>query len=187
MAQKQEVNIKHLIELIQEGDVKAFEELYMFLSGNLYKFLLMRTQDTDAVEDLLQDIFTDLWSGIDRFQYRSDGQFLGFLYIIAKRKLGKFYKKTKNSSHASLDDIQPSNTLNNIYEIDINHIDSVQILQKSMKEINKKYSEVLELRYWAGFSLSEIAEVLNLGESAVKMRHKRGLEKLETIIKEYER
>lgn len=186
MTSKKEVNIKSLVELTQEGDVKAFEELYMFLVGNLYKFLLVRTQNADVVEDLLQDIFTDLWSRIDGFQYRSDKQFFGFLYLVARRKLSKFYKDTNKSLHISLDDVQLNQALNNIYEIDIESIDKIQALKKGMKDISKKYSEVLELRYWAGFSLLEISTALNIKESAVKMRHKRGLEKLEVIMKEYE-
>lgn len=59
-------------------------------------------------------------------------------------------------------------------------------LRTALAELSERDREVLVLRYLEDLSVAEIAAVLGLTEGAVKMRQLRALERLRTILGDYE-
>ncbi|MDE6839816.1 MAG: hypothetical protein K2P49_03020 [Oscillospiraceae bacterium] len=51
-------------------------------------------------------------------------------------------------------------------------------LAEAVVALPEQYKGPIHLHYWEGYSVAEIGEILKLGQSAVKMRLKRGRELL---------
>lgn len=51
--------------------------------------------------------------------------------------------------------------------------------------LDYKYKSVIVLFYMEGYSIDEISRILDISQSAVKMRLKRGKEKLKDVLSEY--
>ena len=176
----QKKNVENLIILSAQGDEVAFRGLYECLNDTLFKYIASRTKNRDDALDLLQDVFIDLWKALQKFSYRSEGQFYGFIFKITKRKLSKHYQA--NRTTLELDE----NALEQSYEMDIELNDNARIMKKVVSGLKEKNRVVIELRYWSGLTFSEIGTLLNCKETTVKVRHHRALKTLKEAMKKYE-
>jgi len=175
-----EKTLKDLVISSIDGDEYAFHLLYERLNNTLFKYILARTKDRDDATDILQEVFIDLWRAFENFNYSSDGQFYGFVFIITKRKLGRHYKNKK------VHDEYDENSLEQSFELDVEHRDDMRVLVQAVNRLTDKYRSVIELRYWSGLTFGEIGKLVGDKETTVKVRHHRALKLLETILKENE-
>ena len=180
MSLPQKKDIENLVILSTGGDETAFRELYERLNNTLFKYIVSRTRNRNDATDLLQDVFIDLWRGLQNFSYKSEGQFYGFVFIIIKRKLSKHYKTNRKTLEID------ENTPGQSYEMDVEKADDLRIMTKAVSKLREKNRIVIELRYWSGLTFGEIGIILNCKETTVKVRHHRALKHLEEIMKEYE-
>lgn len=163
--------LKILIEQAQNGSKHAFKEIFDSLSDRFFAYIFSRTSNRDDALDICQESFIDLWKSLKRFKYISDQSFRGFLFTIIKRKLYHYYKnKQKIISLDKLDEkqlVQPAPEQNNCQYV-LQHIDT----------LTSGHQDIIRLRYWSQMTFNEIAAVLNITESAAKVRHHRALQKL---------
>lgn len=163
--------LKILVEKAQNGNTNAFKEIFDCLSDRFFAYIFSRTSNRDDALDIAQESFIELWKSLKRFKYKSDQSFHGFLFKIIKRKLYHYYrKKQKIISLDKLNEkqlVQPAAKQND-YGYVLNHID----------KLTSTYQDVIRLRYWSQMTFNEIAAVLNITETAAKVRHHRALRKL---------
>jgi len=172
-----DIKIPELIELSKQGDEQAFRLLYEHLNNNLFAFIVARTNSREGAKDVLQDVFVDLWRACQRFRYKSDKQFYAFVFTIARRRLIKYYR----ASQASVE-LSDQQTLDN-YEEQVEYFPQ---LNEAVSGLNKKYQDVINLRYWSQMSFVEIADWLDITANTAKVRHHRALKHLQSLIKGYE-
>lgn len=168
-------NLESLIEEARDGRTDAFREIFNQFSDKLYGYAISRTASKDDALDVVQDTFVDLWGGLQRFQYRSDEEFGGFVFKILKRKISRQHRARRGD--ISLEDIDASIS----YEIEV---EDYRFVTGNVDTLSPKYREVVRLRYWAQMSFGEIASVLNIKEGAAKVRHHRAIEKLKESLNE---
>jgi len=173
-------DIENLVVLSGQGDKVAFHDLYEKLNNTLFKYIVSRTRDRDEAKDLLQDVFIDLWKGLEKFSYSSESQFYGFVFTIIKRKLSKHYKN--NEQTLELDENTPGQN----YEMDAEKKDDIRVMTEAVSKLKEKNRVVIELHYWSGLTFNEIGTILNCKETTVKVRHHRALKTLEEMMKKYE-
>jgi len=171
MYQESNQELKILVEQAQNGSKDAFKEIFDSLSDRFFAYIFSRTSNRDDALDICQETFIDLWNSLKKFRYRSDQSFHGFIFTIIKRKLYHYYKnKQKIVSLDRIDEkqlVQPAIKQND-YGYILRHIDT----------LTSKNQDIIRLRYWSQMTFNEIAAVLNITESAAKVRHHRALQKL---------
>ena len=137
---------------------------------NLYKTMLFRIAfsylgSKHDSEDILQEVFIKLhYSAPDFASYEDEKRWLIRVTINqCKDHLKSFWQRNK----ISLEEIEA------IAAKTQDHEDLLEILR-----LHPKYKIVIHLHYIEGYHISEIAKILHISESAVKMRMKRGRELL---------
>ncbi|MEK7606571.1 MAG: sigma-70 family RNA polymerase sigma factor [Patescibacteria group bacterium] len=170
--------LKALVEKVGTGDQEAFRVLYESLIGRLFNYVRQRTSSEEDTNDLLQDIFLDLWNAFQHFEYRTEGHFYAFIFIVTKRRLARHYKTKR--SHDSLDDLLPSQHPR--VDAELNDPDGMKPL---VARLSPKYRDVMTLRYWSGLGFAEIADMLGTNENTVKVRHHRALKQLRNLMAEH--
>ena len=150
-----------------------FRLIYEDTKTPIFHLIRTRVGSREDALDIFQDVYVDLWEalGKGRFAYRSDPELLGFLYLIAKRRIAKFYRFRHFT--VSLDDIEPA------VEVESGERGEIVLALRKLGEADR---EVLNLRYFSGLSFKEIAVLLNKDESAIKVRHHRAMKKLKEIL-----
>lgn len=168
----------------KKGDRSSFRVIFDLLNSRLYAYAVSHTSDREEAYDLVQETFIDLWKQLPRFHYRSDEEFLGFVFLVLKRKIVRRYKKRQTqtvSLDAYIEQVGETVEMSESPEYQ-DH----RVLLKHLDRLSAAAKEVLVLRYWSELSFKEIAEVLKINESAAKVRHHRALEVLRTYCEQYE-
>ncbi|MCX4255260.1 MAG: sigma-70 family RNA polymerase sigma factor, partial [Bacilli bacterium] len=115
----------------------------------------------------LQRTFIKLYRNIDKFN-SSDENVKKWLFRVAINDSKNMLKSMWRMKKVNLEDYD------NIASVDKDKNN----LLKSLNYVGIKYRVPLYLYYFEGYNIKEIAELMNLSESGIKSRLKRGKEKL---------
>jgi len=155
-----------LITLLKKDDVEAYTEIYNRYSGLLQNHALKKTGDFDEVNDILQDVFTNLW--LKRHEIASSVNLAGYLYIAVRNRLFNILAHTKIKNNyilQSLEDFMVKDT----YQADslIREKELAEIIDQEINALPLKMREVFILRRMEYLSHLEIAERLNISQQTV--------------------
>lgn len=157
--------------------MEGFQFTEQYISGegilkryDLYKTILFRIAfsylgNKQDCEDILQEAFIKLYLNSPFFPSLEDEKrwLIRITINLCKNHLRSFWHRNK----MYLGDLEEF----------ASEMEDLQVLQEILN-LPKKYNIVLHLYYIEGYKIKEIAEILKLSESAVKMRLKRGRELL---------
>jgi RNA polymerase sigma-70 factor (ECF subfamily) len=167
---------RELVRLSQNGTETAFEELVRRHQQRVFALvggILRRPED---VEDVAQQVFLKAYLGIKRFDQRA--AFSTWLYKIAVNECWDYLRKKKVRPlvyEADLSEEQVSR-LDGIVSADrppessSARAESRQILERMLATLPEQDRELLVLKEMEGFSVQELAEILNLNVNTVKVR-----------------
>lgn len=168
-------------QIVETNDPSLFGKLYDRYGKKIYNKCYSFAEDSDEAQDLTQDIFLKLFTQLHKYQGRS--KFSTWLYSFtynflvnykkreAGKKLGERWEKlNKNEKHLIQDD-------DDVDEEDIFEL-KVSGLEKAIDLIEPADKALLLLKYQDDISVKELQTLLNINESAVKMRLKRARIKL---------
>ena len=140
----------------------------------LYKRCMYKIKDRTAAEDLVQDILIRVYKALPT--YRHDALFKAWLYTVTDNVCYTYLKRKYNNNMVTvktLDNLRVVNDSNLNLEIDFN---------KMIPRLSDNEQEIIKLRFYKDFSLSEISHILQITISACKMRLYRALQSLSMLI-----
>lgn len=155
----------------------AFEELYDRLSPKLFRYCMRIMDRREAAEDIFQESFVRLYkTANERRELENVG---GYLTRIA-RNLCLTAKSGKHHGLVLLEEfhIEP-------VEADYENADLLQIIRTAVETLPENYREALVLREYDGMSYPEIAEILEVPISTVKIRIFRAKNKIRKLLAPY--
>jgi RNA polymerase sigma-70 factor (ECF subfamily) len=176
--------MKHILtdeELIKQQYLKSptacFETLYNRYVGKVYSRCLSLIKDAEKAHDFTHDIFIRMFTCLDRFQERST--FSTWLYAISYNYCMDQIKQAKRLPMTNLipENDSYSSTMDETDQLDY----SLQHLSRVLKTISPQEVTLLKLKYQEGLAVHQIAQQLNLKDSAVKMRLKRSRSKVRQL------
>lgn len=150
----------------------AFGVLYQRYVAPLYRYLYRRVGSAHDAEDLTAQVFTEALEGLFANRYRDSRCFLAWLFTIARRRAIDFYRQR---SVAPLDD-PPSPEPGLLTAVEKG--EDLQRLGHLLAQLDEDRRELLRLRFSAGLSFAQIAQIEGRSEAAVKMAIYRTLETL---------
>lgn len=188
------VDIKLLNRLISK-DSKAFEEFYTLKYKDAYRLAFSFTHNQEDAEDALQNAMIKVFKNIDTLQNANsfDSWFKIIVVNCAKDVLTKSKNNPYNFSQLSGEDedFDFEDTIEN-NELEFNpedftdKADLIETMDKILSEIKEDQRICLQLFYYNDMKIKDIAEALEIPESTVKTRLRRGKEKLESVAKDYQ-
>ena len=181
------MEIDQNIENAKLGDQAAFTFLLNQYWNEVYGFMLKRTENETDAEDITIETFSKAFDKI--ISYNSEFRFNTWLIAIAKNVHIDLLRKRKSSLLLDITD-KEDNQAYNVADsspspedklITEQHLSS---LLQCIKQLNPRYQEVIQLRYFQELSYQEIAD--NLGEplSNVKIKLLRAKKLLAEIIQD---
>ncbi len=162
-----------LVARIRAGDQQAMSELYDRYGKVVYAVSLRVLQDTAAAEDVLQDVFLQLWRNPDAFD-ASRGSLAAWLAVIARHR--SIDRLRKRRPEVDIEDcvIAGGTDLRDETERAL-IIEKVRLV---LAEMNPEQSKLLELAFFQGLTHTEIAEKTGEPLGTVKTRIRSGLQLL---------
>ena len=187
---------KQLVAMLQKGKEGAFEELVNRYKTKAFNLAMRLTRNQEDAEEVLQDVFTTLYTKIAGF--KGESAFSSWLYRIVVNSAFMKLRKRKQQTAVYLEDMSV-HTRQACLERDahlVERSDSVYIskqlhvsLERAIGKLPKQYRAVFLLRDVDGMSNEETSEILGLTVPAVKSRlHRSRLmlrKRLQGVYEEY--
>ncbi len=154
-----------LIRRIAEGDQLAMRTLFGRHRVPLYRWLLRLVGDEALAEDLLSEVFLDVWRQAAAFEARLST----WLLAIARHKA---LSARRRRTDAELDEATVSTVPDtaNDPEVTLQKKNRAEALRQSLPRLSPEHREVIDLAYYHGKSVKEIAEIVSISEATVKTR-----------------
>src|SRR3954466_3862692 len=156
-----------LIQRIAAGDRLAMRTLFARHRVALYRWLLRLVRDEALAEDLLSDVFLDVWRQAAGFEARSSVS--TWLLAIARYKA---LTARRRRADAELDDKVAATVADpaDNPEVVLEKKDRAVQLRQSLASLSPEHGEVIDLVYYHDKSIKEVAEIVGVAEATVKTR-----------------
>ena len=177
---------RRLVELVLEGDDRAFEYLFNRYRDAIHRLFVQRLGGVNDADDLLQETFVKVYLNLQR--YSSRFTFGQWVYTIARNTFIDYTRRRRDDT-VSIDyvgeGIGVSGSLGGPTPEEhlITHQSQVQ-LEGLLAKMSPRYRELIELRFFREFSYEEIAAKLSLPMGTVKTQIHRAREQLCRFITE---
>ena len=160
---------------------RAFERVVREYSEQLYWQIRRIVLTHDDADDVLQNVFLKAWTHLDDFHGQS--RLSTWLYRIAVNESIDFVRRTKNQNAVSTDDIE-SGVANQLMADDYFDGDETQAqLQEAISRLPDVQRTVFTLRYYDEMKYSEISQILNTSEGALKASYHIAVKKIAEFFK----
>ncbi len=177
-----------LMQAIQAEDPEALSQLYDRYNGILKALILRVVHNEAEAEDLLQEIFMEIWNQAKNFSAQK-GKPLGWMVTLARRRAidglrkKQAYARAEERLQAETEQ-QPEAWVHNSTEEEINFADTRVIVRNVIDSLPPAQQQAIELAFFRGMSQREIAANTNTPLGTVKTRLELGLKKIYDGLKE---
>jgi RNA polymerase sigma-70 factor (family 1) len=167
-----------LINFIKNDDRASFNEIYRRYWQKLYLYSKNILNESELCEDILQEIFTDLWIRRHRLDIKN---LSAFLYQGVKFQIFNHFRKSKNKKRLleQLSDFQPDTDIHSDLESEELNFYYNQFISK----LPHKQNLVYRLSREKELSNAEIANELGLSLQTVKNEISRAIKYIRDSIK----
>lgn len=164
-----------LIQRAKHGDMGAFEELVFRYDKQVLTIAARYVQSAEDAKDIYQEVFLRVFRGLPKFQLRS--QFSTWLFRITTNVCLSHRSRRKRHVHASLsedsdeehggalaDAIKDRSAADEHAE----RTDTALHVAQAVALLSPKQKIVFTLKYYDGYKIREIAEMVGINEGTVK-------------------
>jgi len=141
-----------LLTRLGQHDEKAMEDIFRRYSGPVYSVALRVLHDTGQAEDVLQEVFLQLWRNPDAF-VQNRGSLGAWLVVVARNRSIDLLRRRKPSD--SVEDVILASPVNVASEAERNIM--MEKVRRVISDLPAEQRKSLELAYFEGLSHSEIA------------------------------
>ncbi|MBX6328495.1 MAG: sigma-70 family RNA polymerase sigma factor [Pseudolabrys sp.] len=170
-----------LIGRIANGDRLAMQVLFARHHVRVYRFVLRLVRNEATAEDLISEVFLDVWRQAGKYEGRSavSTWILGMARFKALSALRK--RSEDELDDATADAIEDHE---DDPEIALAKKDTGSVLRQCLTKLSAEHREVIDLVYYHEKSVEEVAAIVGIPEATVKTRMFYARKKLSELLKE---
>ena len=156
-----------LLEGIAGGEKASMHVLYARHNVRVYRFILRIVGDATIAEDLVSQVFLDVWRTAGQFEGRS--QVSTWLLAIARFKA---LTALRNRKHEDVDQdevLAIPDTAENP-EACMNRSQTSESLRRAVEQLSPAHREIIDLIYYHEKSVEEVGQIIGIPQATVKTR-----------------
>ena len=168
-----------LIAKAQQGNKEAYIELIRIHQQTVEKFAYQCGVHSNDLADVSQEVFVKLYRFLHQFK---QDRFTTWLYKITLNATRDYYRKEQREQ-AKEERLRIQRQLpSSSAEMHVLNFEEDRVLHNPIKALDEKYRYPLILFYFHELKYEEIAEILNISLSTVKIRLLRAKEKIKVVL-----
>jgi RNA polymerase sigma-70 factor (ECF subfamily) len=166
------------MECVRDGDLDKLAALFERHNVPLYNYYVRLTRDRDLSEDLVQEVFFRILKY--RHTFRGDGQFLTWLYHIARNvRIDEARRRSRETRYdEGVHDVayEPPRRESPEFRQDLSTLD------EALARLPEEKRELILMSRYQNLKYAAIAELLGCSVEAVKVRVHRAMNELRNIF-----
>ena len=156
-----------LLQSIAGGDRTAMHILYSRHNVRVYRFILRIVRDTSIAEDLVSQVFLDVWRTARQFEGRS--QVSTWLLSIARFKALTALRQ-RRFEDIDQDEVREIADASDTPEASLERATTRAILRACVAKLSPAHREIINLVYYHEKSVEEVGQIIGIPQSTVKTR-----------------
>ena len=158
-----------------------FDKIYKEYKPAIFKFTFNYTKDINEQEELVQDIFYNIFIALNNFKSKSSIK--TYIYSIARNRCNEFIKN-------KIRDRKKINKIIRLYEVKIQEsiqekfimTEEIKYFLSIVSKLPENYKEIYYMAEVQNLKYKEVSEILKIPEGTVKSRLNRAKEKILELL-----
>ncbi len=153
-----------LIFRLQNGDLKAFDQIFNKYGDRLYGFALSYLKSTEEAEEITQDVFLKIWE--NRSKLKNESGLKSYLFTIAYHDMCKFFRKKE--IHAKFIE-EKSNQLPSSLNLEeqLEYKATLEEVERLIEKLPEKQKQIFIKSRKEGKTTLEISQEMNLAPGTI--------------------
>lgn len=172
-------DLENLVQSAKNGDEQAMTRLVTIHKALVFTIVLRMTNDHAASQDLTQETFIKVFMNMKKV--KNAQHFRPWMCTIARNVTRDYFRKSKRRRTISLEEVKNVQGHSNLAVTRRR-----MIIQDALAKLAERDRMLLTLAYYEGFSLGEVAEVMKMTTSNVKISIHRARKRLRKHLEGYE-
>jgi RNA polymerase sigma-70 factor (ECF subfamily) len=169
-----------LIARIAGGDRLAMQVLFARHHVRVYRFVLRLVRNEATAEDLISEVFLDVWRQAGKFEGRSAVS-TWMLSIARFKALSTLRRKPEQELDEEAAEQIEDHADNP--EVALTKKDKAAVLRQALSKLSAEHREIVDLVYYHEKSVEEVAGIVGIPEATVKTRMFYARKKLSELLK----
>lgn len=170
-----------LLESIAAGEKAAMHVLYARHNVRVYRFILRIVGDTSVAEDLVSQVFLDVWRTAGQFEGRS--QVSTWMLAIARFKALTALRNRRHEDIEQDEVLQIADTADTP-EAAMDRSQTSSQLRSAISQLSPAHREIIDLVYYHEKSVEEVGQIIGIPQATVKTRMFYARKHLAELLKE---
>lgn len=166
-----------LVELLKQHDDKAFKYLYEHYAGALYGIIMPIVNEAEVANDVLQEVFINIWRKIESYDPLKGRLFTWMLNIARNASIDTLRSKGFQNSRKNQSLTDAVNWSTNTQP----QVDNIG-LRNMLGKLKDEQRTLVELAYFKGYTHEEIATIEGIPLGTVKTRIRSALIQLRNYL-----
>jgi RNA polymerase sigma-70 factor (ECF subfamily) len=175
-----------LLRRIGQRDVAAFQAFFKKFNGLLYTTIHRVLNDHEDSEDIMQEVLVQIWQKAHLYE-PTKGKPLTWVTTMARNRAIDRIRAKQRRSRLNDDFEAESRSVQPEFDEDTSDLtisrENDRVLQSAVMELTPDQREAIQLAYFGGMTQGEIAGKLQEPLGTVKARIRRGIQRLEQVVK----
>jgi len=158
---------EQLIARIATGNRLAMRVLYARYNQRVFRFALRLVKNESLAEDVVSEVFFDVWRKAATFEGRA--QVSTWLLGITRNKAldARKARRTETWDEEAAQAIEDPAANP---EVEYQKKDTRAVMRKCLAQLSPTHREIIDLVYYHGKSIDEVARITGAGQATVKTR-----------------
>ena len=156
-----------LIGYVAEGDKAAMRIIFIRHRTRLFRFVFRLIHNRESAEDIVSQVFLDVWRFAHRFEYRA--RVSTWLLSMARFKAINFMRRKTHQCIEQIDLVGAADT-GDTPEAATDRGEVCRILRMCLEELSPAHRQVIDLFYYRDYSVSELSDRIGIPQATVKSR-----------------
>jgi len=156
-----------LLRRVAEGDKSAMHIMFARHRTRVLRFIRRTVRNPGIAEDLVSQVFLDVWRSANRFEYRA--RVSTWLLSIARYKAINSLRE-RNHENIDQDDVREIADAGDTPEVALDRKQTNGILRECIARLSPAHREIIELVYYRENSPAEVSEMLDIPLATAKSR-----------------
>jgi RNA polymerase sigma-70 factor (ECF subfamily) len=168
-----------LARKLRRGDEGAIDEIYALYGNTTLRFLVHAIGDRAIAEDVLQQVFLEVWQRGESYDPRRASMLTWIMQIARSRAIDQMRKRVPEP-------VDPhgyaATELSGTHESSLDTLAAQWQMAHYLRQLPNEQAELLKMRFVDDMSQSEIAEATGVPLGTVKTRMVQGLRTLRDLL-----
>lgn len=177
-----DLNERDLIESVSHDGRNAFDLFYNTYYDRVFRFSYYYLKDKEACREVVSNVFFSVWQA--RKTLKDIRNIEAWLHIITKNESTRYLKREYDNNFVSLDDIKlhVSECSTESPEDKMLHEEMEELLTKAINQLPDRCKMIFIMSRLEGYKPKQIAEILSINESTVRVQLKIAIGKIINAI-----